>query len=98
ARPVHLSEKTLQIIDEEIKKLVEDAKFRVTKVLSENKSSLERLAKALVEREILDSEDVDDIINGRELRKNGKTNEQQLPPSDTYSAGAGVAPAPSPAT
>lgn len=92
ARPVHLSEKTLQVIDEEIKKLVEDAKFRVTKVLSENKSSLERLAKALVEREILDSEDVDDIINGRELRKNGKTNEQQSPTSDV------AAPAPSPAT
>jgi ATP-dependent Zn protease len=60
---------------------VEDAKSRAYKVLEENKHLLERLAKYLVERELLDSEDVDDIINGREPKKNGKENIVEAPPA-----------------
>ncbi|PKN00859.1 MAG: cell division protein FtsH [Elusimicrobia bacterium HGW-Elusimicrobia-1] len=88
ARPMHLSEKTLQIIDEEVKKIVEDAKSRVYKVLEENKHLLERLAKYLVEREVLDSEDVDDIINGREPKKNGKENIGEAPAAALPAASA----------
>jgi cell division protease FtsH len=40
---------------------------RADKILKENEKILHRLANALLEREILDSEEIDKIIRGEEL-------------------------------
>jgi len=63
SRQRHISEKTLETIDDEVKVIIESARARATKILSENKSALERLAKVLIEKEVLDGETVEAIIN-----------------------------------
>ncbi len=70
------SEKTAIEIDEEIKKLVNEAMVRAEKILTENIDLLHRLSKELLEREILDSHEIDAIIRGETLppiKKNGST-------------------------
>ncbi len=58
------SEKTAQIIDEEVKKIVEDAASTADQLIKENLDKLNALAKALLEREILDGNEIDEIIKG----------------------------------
>ena len=61
------SENTAIRIDEEVKKLVMDAHDRTRKILTDNMDTLKRLAEALLEREVLDGEEIDSIIKGETL-------------------------------
>ena len=69
------SDDTANIIDDEVKKIVSACMKRAEKILSENVDKLHRLANALLEREILDGDEIDKIIRGETLppidRKNG---------------------------
>lgn len=56
------SEKTAQAIDQEVKRLVESCYNRAHSVLEANKEKLELLAKALLEHEVLDVEQVKKIV------------------------------------
>ncbi len=71
------SEETAILIDDEIKKIVMNGLKRAEKILSENQEVLHRLAATLLEREILDSSEIDAVIRGEHLppiegRSNGK--------------------------
>jgi len=68
ARHRDYSEKTAILIDEEVKRIVNEASERAEKLLKENIDTLHRLAQALLEREILDGEEIDKIIRGEELQ------------------------------
>jgi cell division protease FtsH len=59
------SEKTSELIDEEISKLIESAYERAKKVLTENKTKLEALAKALLDKEVIFREDLEEIFGKR---------------------------------
>ena len=61
------SEQTAIIIDDEVKKIVNTAMDKAEKILRENIDTLHRLSAALLEREILDGEEIDKIIRGEEL-------------------------------
>ena len=61
------SERTAQLIDEEVQTLVRRGEVVANKLLAENRELLDTMAEALLERETLDAEDIDAIINGREL-------------------------------
>jgi len=61
------SENTAIQIDEEIKVIVNIAMRRAEKILNDNINLLHLLSKELLEREILDSEEIDKIIKGEEL-------------------------------
>ncbi|MCI0706983.1 MAG: ATP-dependent zinc metalloprotease FtsH [Ignavibacteriae bacterium] len=89
----NFSEETAIEIDSEVKKIVVNAMKRSEKILRENISLLHRLSNALLEREILDSEEIDKIMRGEELppmdkRKNG----QPMTQSKAQSPGVTVAP------
>ena len=64
--PKH-SDRTAELIDDEIKKIISTAKQRATKILEENKDKLENLVKALIERETLNGEQIDKILKGEQL-------------------------------
>jgi len=64
--PKH-SDKTAELIDEEIKAIVITAKNRARKILEENRDKLENLVKMLIERETLTGEQVSAIMNGEQL-------------------------------
>jgi cell division protease FtsH len=61
------SEETAKRIDAEIRKLVDDATAEVDKLLRDNVDILHRMTKALLERESLDGDEIEQIMNGEEL-------------------------------
>ena len=61
------SEKVAIDIDDEVKKIVDSSLERAEDILKEHVDILHRLADALLEREILDSEEIDMIIKGEAL-------------------------------
>jgi cell division protease FtsH len=68
------SEQTAQDIDSELKKIIMTGMQLAEKILSENIELLHRLSKELLEREILDSDEIGKIIHGEELppaKRNG---------------------------
>ena len=56
------SEQTAQVIDSEIKRIVEEAYQQAKKLLEENIDKLKILAQALLQQEILDAEEVRRIV------------------------------------
>ena len=59
------SEKTAELIDNEVKKLIEGAYDRTKKLLSENVEKLHKLAGHLLEKEVLFKEDLEAIFGKR---------------------------------
>jgi len=66
------SEKTAELIDNEVKALVETEYERAKKVLTDHKAGLEKLAEQLLEKEVIFSEDLEAIFGHRV----GKTAEE----------------------
>jgi cell division protease FtsH len=56
------SEATAQLIDDEVKRFVEEAEQKATDLLQANMDKLHKLAEALLEKEILDGHEIDTII------------------------------------
>jgi cell division protease FtsH len=84
----NFSEDTAISIDAEIKKIISGCMKRSDKILLENVDTLHRLASMLLEREILDSSEIDLIMRGEGLppsdrQKNGQAGrpEQQTTPA-----------------
>ena len=59
------SEETGKIIDEEVRKLVDEAYQRTLKLLREKKTEVEKLAKELLDKEVLHQSDVETLIGKR---------------------------------
>lgn len=83
------SEKTAEEIDEEIRRVVLEAESKTHRLLSENLDNLHALAGALLEREILDGEEIDMILNGETLpAKTARQKAQSSPSRDGKKAPA----------
>jgi len=63
------SEKTAQQIDEEVRRIVERSYAQAEEILQGNLDKLHLLATALLEHEILDSDEIDQILRGEKLSK-----------------------------
>ena len=61
------SERTAQLIDEEVRRLVDNSLERATRILTENRASLDAIADALLERETLTGDEVQTIMGGGTL-------------------------------
>ncbi len=61
------SENTAILIDEEVRALVEGADNRAKKLLSDNVDKLHAIALALLEREVLDGEEIEKLLRGETL-------------------------------
>jgi len=68
----NLSDSTARIIDEEIRKIVDDAYSDALKILKKKKKDLDLIANALLEYETLNSDDISNIIKGKKLDKDEK--------------------------
>jgi cell division protease FtsH len=66
------SEQTAILIDQEVRRIVEKSTAQANKILKNNLQTLHKLAGALLEREILDGEEIDWIIQGKPLRPRNK--------------------------
>jgi len=63
-----VSDDTANTIDEEVRKIIDSNYQRADKVLEENKDKLHAMAKALMKYETIGSDQVKDIMDGREPR------------------------------
>ena len=59
------SEETGKIIDEEVRKMIDDAYHRTLDLLTAKKEQVEKVAKALLSREVLHKSDVEELIGDR---------------------------------
>lgn len=78
------SERTAEVIDEEVKKLIDFAYERTKKILIDNKANLDLLAAKLLEAEVIFREDLEEIFGKRPFDKDDHTAEEI---SESYKAG-----------
>ncbi len=69
------SDKTAETIDEEVKTIVESQYKRAKDILSKHKDGLEKLAMTLLEREVIFSDDLEEVFGKRPWE-----HEEELPP------------------
>jgi|TARA_B110000037_G_scaffold222789_1_gene299568 cell division protease FtsH len=62
------SEETARVIDAEIKKFIDNSFDEATRILTENRDSVEKIALALLEYETLDAKHLQDIIDFGEMK------------------------------
>jgi cell division protease FtsH len=66
------SEATAQLIDEEVRKLLDEGREQAVRIVSEHRAALERMVEALMERETLDAEEIKACIEGTPLPERTK--------------------------
>ncbi|MDA0986864.1 MAG: ATP-dependent zinc metalloprotease FtsH [Bacteroidetes bacterium] len=66
-RTKNYSDETGRIIDEEVRKIISSCMNRAEKILLENVDKLHALSNVLLEREILDAEEIDKVLRGEIL-------------------------------
>ncbi len=85
------SEETSKLIDEEVRKLIEAAYEKTKQLLSEKKDDVEKLANALLEREVLFQSDVEALIGKRPFSEKKSLEEEPIV-SESGEISAGVPP------
>jgi cell division protease FtsH len=65
SRTQNASEATVQKIDKEIRRFVEEGYNEATRILTEKRADLETLAKGLLEFETLSGDEITDLLNGK---------------------------------
>jgi cell division protease FtsH len=64
----NMSEATMQKVDMEIRRILDEQYARATKILTDNRDKVEAMTAALMEYETIDSEQIADIMAGRAVR------------------------------
>lgn len=64
----HVSEATMQKIDAEVRRIIDEQYALARKLIEENKDKMHKMAQALLEWETIDAEQIDDIMEGRDPR------------------------------
>ncbi len=97
AQSVNISPETAQLIDEEVRKLIEDGEATARRILSEKKTQWENVAKALLEFETLTGDEILGIMKGEKvIREETKDDNTPTPSIPTISKN-GPMPDPMPA-
>lgn len=64
----HVSEATMQKIDAEVRRIIDEQYALARKLIEENKDKMHKMAQALLEWETIDAEQIDDIMEGKDPR------------------------------
>ena len=87
-----VSERTAEVVDDEVKRFIDEAYRKATNILNEHRDLLERIALTLLDRETVDRDDLDRIVRGETLPPRTPT----LPPAAPASSVPPSKPAPAP--
>jgi cell division protease FtsH len=94
-KTTHVSEETMRKVDAEIRRIIDEQYGLARRLIEENRDKVEAMARALLEWETIDSEQIDDIINGKPPRP--PKSSSSTPPAGGKSASGGVEGAAQPA-
>jgi cell division protease FtsH len=67
-KTTNMSEETMRKVDSEIRRIIDEQYAVARKIIEENRDKIEAMAKALLEWETIDAEQIEDIIAGRPPR------------------------------
>jgi len=90
----NVSETTLQKVDAEIRRIIDEQYKLARKLLEENRDKVEAMAKALLEWETLDADQLDDIMQGKPPRAPKASATTTAPTGGAANDGAAGTPAP----
>jgi cell division protease FtsH len=93
----NVSEATMQKVDQEIRKIIDQQYAVARKLLENNRDKVEAMAKALLEIETIDSDQIADIMSGKPPRPPKPTQSSTGPTSGGTPAGPDAAPSANPA-
>jgi cell division protease FtsH len=86
-----VSERTAEVVDDEVKRFIDEAYRKATHILTSHRELLERIALTLLDRETIDRDDLERIVRGETLPPRPTS----LPPAAPV-ASAPAKPAPAP--
>ncbi|MFN0040414.1 MAG: ATP-dependent zinc metalloprotease FtsH [Burkholderiales bacterium] len=86
----NVSEATMQQVDAEIRRIIDQQYKLARKLIDENREKVEAMAKALLEWETIDADQINDIMDGKPPRPPKPTNTQPPPNAPQGNAGAAV--------
>ena len=86
-KTTHMSEATMQTVDKEIRKIIDEQYARARTILENSREKVEIMTKALLEWETIDADQIGDIIEGRPPRP-PKVPQAPADSSDTPPTGA----------
>ncbi|WP_343182894.1 ATP-dependent zinc metalloprotease FtsH [Buchnera aphidicola (Neophyllaphis podocarpi)] len=88
AKAKHMSDETAHIIDEEVKLLIENNYKRARSILNKNIDILHSMKDALIKYETIDSSQIDDLMNRRDVKPpknwNDKITSSRLNTNDSH--------------
>ena len=84
----NVSEATMQKVDSEIRKIIDEQYKIARNLIEDNKDKMEAMAKALLEYETIDSDQIDDIMNGKKPRP-PKPSSNSKPDDDSADSNSG---------
>ncbi len=96
-RTVNMSEETMKKVDAEVRKIIDGQYAVARKLLEDNRDKVEVMAKALLEFETIDAEQIDDIMSGKTPRPPKPSPPSSSASSSGPSSSAGTAPSANPA-
>jgi cell division protease FtsH len=67
-KTTNMSEQTMQTVDREVRRIIDEQYALARKLIEDNQDKMHTMAKALLEWETIDSDQLDDIMAGREPR------------------------------
>ncbi|WP_190261326.1 ATP-dependent zinc metalloprotease FtsH [Defluviicoccus vanus] len=76
----HVSDATARLIDEEVRRLIDEGELRARNILSDHRDDLDRLATALLEYETLSGDEVDTLLKGGSIYRPESPNEPSRGP------------------
>ncbi|EHK68242.1 ATP-dependent zinc metalloprotease FtsH [Achromobacter arsenitoxydans] len=94
-KTTHMSEATMQKVDTEIRRIIDEQYGVARKILEDNRDKVEVMTAALLEWETIDSDQINDIIEGRPPRPpktpQGPSDTSDTPPTTGLAAGGNTA-------
>lgn len=90
-KTTHMSEATMQKVDSEIRRIIDEQYGVARKILEDNRDKVEVMTAALLEWETIDADQIDDIIEGRPPRPpktpQGPSDTSDTPPTGLAAGG-----------
>ncbi len=84
----NVSETTMQRVDSEIRRIIDERYAVARKLLEDNRDKVESMTQALLDYETIDADQIDDIMNGRPVRPPKPTSRPPKASSDGGASGA----------
>jgi len=90
-KTTHVSESTMQKVDQEIRKIIDEQYTVARDIIEDNRDKMEAMAAALLEWETIDADQINDIMEGRAPRppKNFDSSASPTPPAGAQAVGGG---------